>query len=55
MTHEGRIAAVKDAHGYDIGFAAACEPCGWTSGDLRDTYGAAAIDLWNHIRDTKGD
>lgn len=53
MTHDGRIEAAKDANRYHLGYAAACA-CGWTSGDLRDTHGAAAMDLWNHIRDTKG-
>ena len=53
MTHDDTgIKAVRDANGYDIGYAAICRDCDWY-GERRDTYGAASIDLWQHIE--KGD
>lgn len=52
--HDGRIQAVKDQHGYHIGYVGVCL-CSWTCGELRESYGTAAIDLWQHIRETKGD
>ena len=51
MSHDNpRIELVKDAHGYGIGYVAAC--CGWTSGELRDRHSAAMPDLYAHIADS---
>ena len=50
MSHtDTGIKAVRDSRGYDVGFTGFCGGCDWF-GDLRDTYGSAAGDLWQHIK-----
>ena len=51
VTHEGRIVAVRDNHGYDIGKTATCT-CGWESGELRDSPGLALLDQLHHLNAT---
>jgi hypothetical protein len=51
MTHlDTGIRAIRDSGGlYTAGYAAICRDCDW-HGELRDTYGTAAGDLWQHIK-----
>lgn len=48
MSHEGRIVHVRNQHGYDVGHSAVCD-CGWQSGELVDTPGAALIEHFRHL------
>jgi len=52
VSHDGAVARVRDARGYDIGYAARCGTCQWSSGELRDRPSAAMPDLLAHIADS---
>lgn len=51
MTHDADLTRVRDARGYDIGWAAECT-CGWTS-DLHDRQPTALHDLADHLGMTR--
>ena len=51
MTHDADLNRVRDAHGYDIGWACSCS-CGWSS-DLRDRQPDAIHDLADHLGMTR--
>ena len=50
--HDVAIRRVRDAHGYDAGYAATCATHDW-SGDLRERQSQALSDYWRHIDDTR--
>lgn len=52
MTHEATLEPVRDARGYDIGWAAECD-CGWVS-DLCEGPTKGLLAWQQHIKTTRG-